>query len=234
MRDLGLPPVARLPALSALTVGLALTATGCALSSASPSARQRDRAAQIAALEPMDRLTREVKLRYGQEAWGSATHLELRRVLTDPGLRSALRGGSRTMLVDYVSRQFRDVWYHQHLSRLRLSQRGHVVVDVGVPFVVRAALGVLPASGRSPATQVQVSVQDVIGYVRYVRRNLHADTVVRGVGAAHVRTSLPAARHVALPTRGKVTLSGRRYEVRSFHEIGFKREPLTIWVLKVL
>jgi hypothetical protein len=72
----------------------------------------------------------------------------------------------------------------------------------------------------------------VIGYVKYLRRNVHVDVVVRGHGAAHVRTSLPAAANVALPHSGPVTVAGHRYLVRFFKEPGLAGETLRIWILK--
>ena len=45
---------------------------------------------------------------------------------------------------------------------------------------------------------LQLSIQDVIGYVKYMHRNYHVDVVVRGRGAGHVRTSLPAAASMSL------------------------------------
>jgi hypothetical protein len=79
---------------------------------------------------------------------------------------------------------------------------------------------------------LQLSIQDVIGYVKYMHRNVDVDVVVRGRGAAHVRTSLPAAARVALPSSGTVTVGGHRYRVRSFSEHGLAGEPLRIWILK--
>jgi len=77
---------------------------------------------------------------------------------------------------------------------------------------------------------LQPSIQDVIGYVKYMHRNVHV--VVRGRGAAHVRTSLPAAARVALQSSGTVTVGGHRYRVGSFSERGLAGETLRIWILK--
>jgi hypothetical protein len=79
---------------------------------------------------------------------------------------------------------------------------------------------------------LQLSIEDVIGYVKYMHRNVHVDVVFRGRGAAHVRTSLPAAARVALQSSGTVTVDGHRYRVRSFSERGLAGETLMIWILK--
>jgi hypothetical protein len=107
-----------------------------------------------------------------------------------------------------------------------------VLADAGVVFVVAPAQKALhDARGRYVGT-LQLSIQDVIGYVKYLRRNVHVDVVVRGHGAVHVRTSLPAATHVALPTSRPVMIAGHRYLVRSFSEPGLAGETLGIWILK--
>jgi hypothetical protein len=35
-----------------------------------------------------------------------------------------------------------------------------------------------------------------------------------------------------LPARGPVTIAGRRYLVRSFHETALAGEPVTVWILR--
>jgi hypothetical protein len=73
-------------------------------------------------------------------------------------------------------------------------------------------------------------MQDVIGYVKLVHRLTGAQVVVRG-RAGHVESSLSAARAVALPATGQVTLAGSAYVVRSFTETGYGGEPLSVWIL---
>jgi hypothetical protein len=85
--------------------------------------------------------------------------------------------------------------------------------------------------GRSLGT-LQVSIQDEIGFVRYMHRNYPVDVVVRGRGAAHVRSSLPAAQNAHLPAAGAVTLAGKRYQVGSFAAKALGGEPVTAWILE--
>jgi hypothetical protein len=61
---------------------------------------------------------------------------------------------------------------------------------------------------------------------------LHVDVVVRGRGPAHVRTSLPGAARLTLPSSGTVTIGRHRYRVRSFRERGLAGETLRIWILE--
>src|SRR5207247_715433 len=116
--------------------------------------------------------------------------------------------------------RLQDATPHAHISRLRVVRGSRVLADAGVVFpVAPAQKAVRDGHGRLLGT-LQLSIQDVIGYVKYMRRNVHVDVVVRGRGAAHVRTSLPAAARVRLPSSGTVIVGGHRYRVRSFTEPG--------------
>jgi hypothetical protein len=168
--------------------------------------------------------------RYLEEVHGAAVHKQLRRVAADPVLLRALRTNDLAALRAEVRRQ--DATPHAHISRLRVVRGSHVLADAGVVFVVAPAEKALhDARGRYLGT-LQLSIQDVIGYVKYLRRNVHVDVVVRGRGAAHVRTSLPAAARRTLPSSGTVTISRRRYRVRSFREHGLAGETLRVWILE--
>jgi hypothetical protein len=170
--------------------------------------------------------------RYTSEASGAAAHATLSRLADDPGLLAAVRSGSNARIRSYVNSRFRSVWYHWHVSRMRITRGNTTVIETGVPFVVDGPSTTLrDAHGRAIA-QLQISIQDVIGFVRLNTRHGDVNTVVRGRGSADVRASLPAALKVKLPSSGTVTIAGHRYEVGSFHETGWRGEPLQIWILK--
>jgi len=214
-------------------------ASGCAASAATPPARPAPKApaaptataTATATTTAIDRLTATAKRRYAIETHGGVAFGTLHRVGRDPGLRRALSSGSLATARTYVNRMFPAVWYHWHVSRVRVVQGSKVVVDAGVPFVVAPAQMTLRSSGGRTLGRLQVSIQDVIGFVRYMHRNYPVDVVVRGQGAAHVRSSLPAAATAKLPARGAATIAGRRYQVRSFHETALGGEPVTVWIL---
>jgi hypothetical protein len=172
------------------------------------------------------------RARYRSQSSGTGAQGTLSRLAHDPGLLAAVRSGSNARVRAYVHSRFRSVWYHWHVSRMRIT-RGHVtVIETGVPFVVSGPSTTLrDARGRAIA-RLQISMQDVIGYVRLNSRLDHVNTVVRGRGPADVRTSLPAALKVKLPRSGKVTVAGHRYEVGSFSETGWRGEPLRVWILE--
>jgi hypothetical protein len=156
---------------------------------------------------------------------------KLHRVGNDPGLLRTLESGNLAATRAYVARRYPSVWYHWHVSRMRILEDARVTVDAGVPFVVAPAQMALRGSGGRALGTLQVSIQDEIGFVRLMHRNYPVDVVVRGTGAAHVRTSLPAAAHAWLPARGRATIGGRRYLVRSFQQIALGGEPVTVWIL---
>jgi hypothetical protein len=188
-------------------------------------------AAPAAAVSPIDRLTNVARRRYRVEAQGSVANATARRVARDPALLRTLQSGNVAATQAYVKRQFAGVWYHWHVSRMRIARGSTVVVETGVPFVVSGPQVTLRGSGGRSLGTLEVSIQDEVGFVRYMHRNYPVDVVVRGQGAGHMRTSLPAAANVKLPSQGPVTIAGRRYLVRSFQEKAWSNEPVTAWIL---
>jgi hypothetical protein len=127
---------------------------------------------------------------------------------------------------------FPAVWYHWHVSRMRILQGGRVVVETGVPFTVAPSQMTLRSAGGRTLGTLQVSIQDEIGFVRFMHRNYAVDVVVRGNIAGHVETSLPAAANARLPATGSVTIAGQRYRVHSFQQTAWDNEPVTVSVLE--
>jgi hypothetical protein len=90
---------------------------------------------------------------------------------------------------------------------------------------------VLHAPGGRAVGMLQVSMQDEIGFVRLMHRRYPVQVVIRGRGPSHLRASMRAAGVAKLPARGRVSLGGSPYVVRSFHEQAWDGEPVTIWLL---
>jgi hypothetical protein len=193
---------------------------------------QASSAPRASANTSIDHLTAVARQRYAIEVGGGQAHATLRRVARDPALLAALRSGDLTRVRAYVRREFDRVWYHWHVSRMRIYRGSSMVVDAGVPFVVAPSQMTLRDSRGGSLGGLQVSIQDVIGFVRYMHRNYPVDVVVRGSGSAHVRTSLPAALTVRLPDSGTATVAGRRYQVRTFMQTALGNEPVKVWILQ--
>jgi hypothetical protein len=207
---------------SALAV---LLSAGCAAAPAAPV-----RTATTLPATPLDHVVTLGKAQYTREVSGGTVQSLLHQVARDPALLRAL-ATSDSATRAYVARQFPNVWYHWHISRLRITHGSTVVVERGVPFVVTGPQMTLRGPNGRDLGTLQISLQDEIGFVRLMHRNYPVDVVIRGTSAADVRSSLPAATHAALPARGTVKLAGRTYALRSFTETAWNGEPVTIWFL---
>jgi 4-amino-4-deoxy-L-arabinose transferase-like glycosyltransferase len=183
------------------------------------------------ATSAIDRMTRVAERRYTFEQRGPVVRELLRRVAADPALRAAARAGDDAALRAAVARRFDSAWYHWHVSRLLIVRHRRTVVDVGVPFVIAPSARPLRDARGHTVASLEISDQDLIGFVRFMHRNHGVDVVARGAGASHVRTSLPAAQRVRLPDRGERTIAGRRYRVRAFTRRALHGERVRIWIL---
>lgn len=212
---------------TAVVAALALTGCGTLATVQAGSG-----AAHVSPTAPIDRLAAIAQARYAAESGGGGARERAREIADDTTVRAALKAGDIPRLRRYVRVRFRSVWYHQHVSRLRVLRRSRVEVDVGVPFVVAPVSRVMRDSGGRPLGTIQVSIQDEIGFVRYMTRHYPVDVVVRGQGPRHARTSLPAALRVTLPDKGVVSVAGRPYQVRSFPETALGGEPVKVSILQ--
>jgi hypothetical protein len=209
-------------------VALAGVISGCgavAVATPTPSANARAAARATA-------ITAIARRQYAVEVHGGAAFGALHRVGRDPVLLQTLRSGNLSATRAYVQRKFPSVWYHWHVSRMRILQGSRVVVQTGVPFVVAPVQMTLRDPGGRALGTLQVSIQDEIGFVRLMHRHYPVDVVVRGQGPGNVRSSLPAAAQVSLPSAGSVTIAGQRYQVSSFHQKAWGNEPVTISILQ--
>jgi hypothetical protein len=175
-----------------------------------------------------DTLARVAQRIYEQEVTGVVGRAQVRRIARDPRLTRALASGNHTALRAEALRQLFDPG--KHVVRLEVLQDGRVRTDVGGRFVVGGEAGVLRAADGRRLGELELSLQDVLGYRRLVNRLTGAEVVIRG-NPGHVETSLPAAAAVSLPSHGTVSLGGTSYVVREFHEQGFAGEPLSVWLL---
>jgi hypothetical protein len=192
-------------------------------------ARSPAASTRAAAVSPMTTVARR---QYSSEIHGGAAFGALHRVGRDPVLLRTLQSGNVSATRAYVQREFQAVWYHFHVSRMRILQGSRVVVETGVPFVVAPVQMTLHGPGGRTLGTLQVSIQDEIGFVRLMHRHHPVEVVVRGQLPGHVRSSLPAATQVKLPSSGSVTIAGQRYQVSSFHEKAWDNELVTISILQ--
>jgi hypothetical protein len=209
-------------------VGLISACGGVAVATPRPTAAPRTGTAAVSSSS----LTIVAQHQYASEVHGPAALSALHRVGRDQTLLRTLQSGNLSATRAYVQRQFPAVWYHWHVARMRILQGSRVVVETGVPFAVAPAQMTLHGAGGRNLGTLQVSIQDEIGFVRLIHRHHPVDVVVRGRGAGHVRSSLPAAAQMKLPSTGSVTIAGLRYRVSSFHETAWGNEPITVSILQ--
>jgi hypothetical protein len=168
--------------------------------------------------------------RFQIESRGSTIHADLRYIAHDRVLLNALSSGNLAVARAEVGR-LQHSQIVKHVTRIRLLRGSRVLVD-GWPSsfdVAGSERELRDRRGRSLG-RVQITIQDIIGFIKLEHRHNATEVVVRG-GHGRVRTLLPAAQKLSLPLSGCASVGARRYMVRSFKETGFVGEPLTIWLL---
>jgi hypothetical protein len=190
---------------------VAATAHGCP----TPAAASRARTALIAA-----------KRRYLTEAQGAVIHADLRQIASDPILLGTLGAGNLSSALAEANRQL-----VRHVVQVRVTRGSRVLVDANSSSfdVGGSGLELHARNGRSLG-RLQITVQDVIGFIKLVHKLNAADVVVRGTHG-QLRTSLPSAATFPLPRSGCTQIGSDSDVVSSFEEASFSGEPLTIWVL---
>ena len=174
-----------------------------------------------------DTLATVAKRIYRQETHGAVGHAAVKRIARDHALLAAVRAGDRPALRAAALRQLFNPG--KHVVRLSVVRGTRTLTNVGGAFVVAPARLELHTAGGAPLATLEASMQDVVGYVKLVHRLTGADIVVRG-RPGHVESSL-ATPPATLPASGAATVGGRPRVVRSFQEVGFAGEPLTVSIL---
>jgi hypothetical protein len=183
----------------------------------------------------IDGIVAAAKASYRSETRGAKLLQQLGRIARDGVLLNALSRGDVAGAQAEADAQLRSPANHfDHVTRISVVRGSRVLVNATVNsdgvYVVAPGTRILQSNGRLLGTLL-VSLQDVTGFVKLVHKLTGAEVVVRGA-SGHVRTSLGAAIGVRLPSSGHVTIAGRGYFVRSFREIGWGNEPLTVWILE--
>jgi hypothetical protein len=221
-------PTASSATLSAHTSGQSLSSSSAATARATVQARDSRRSR-------LDRFVTTAIGTYYNETKGPKLFQQLGRIARDGILLHALSRGDLAGAQAEADAQLRSPVNHlAHVTRISVIRGSRVLVNATVNsdgvYVVAPGTRVLRSNGRLLGTLL-VSLQDVTGFVKLVHRLTGAEVLVRGA-SGHVRTSLGAAARVRLPRSGHATIAGRGYFVRSFGEIGWGNEPLTVWILE--
>jgi hypothetical protein len=199
------------------------------VAAAAPAASSATSAHRLAAT------VRAAQRAYNRETKGSKLHRETERIAHDAVLLSALARGDVAGAQAEANGQLLSPANHlDHVTRVSVVRGQRVLLNATLnsdgAFVVAPASRALQLRGRRLGTLL-VSIQDVTGFVKLVHRRTLAAVVARGA-SGQVRTSMPSAAQVRLPGSGEAGIAGRNYLVRSFSELGWGGEALTVWVLK--
>jgi hypothetical protein len=216
--------VPRVPLLVLVLAAVALP--GCAVE----QAKGQDPLATAPAAVRADTLAGVARKIYQQETDGGVGHAAVKRIARDRALLAALGSANPTAIRTAALRQLFNPG--KHVVRLSVVRGGRTLTNVGGAFVVAPADLELHGAGGTDLGQLEASMQDIVGYVKLVHRLTGAQIVVRG-DTGHVESSLPGAAGAPLPASGNATIAGHAYVVRSFHETGFARERLTVWILSL-
>jgi hypothetical protein len=236
-------PAAAAAGLAAIALcALALTLSACG---STASVQDSDARFDVPAVAPasssasaahrLAATVRAAQRAYNRETKGSKLRRETERIAHDAVLLRALARGDVAGAGAEANVQLMSRANHfDHVTRVSVVRGRRVLLNATLnsdgAFVVAPASRELQLRGRRLGTLL-VSIQDVTGFVKLVHRRTLAAVVARGA-SGQVRTSLPSAAQVRLPSSGEVGIAGRSYLVRSFSELGWGGEALTVWVLK--
>jgi hypothetical protein len=164
---------------------------------------------------------------YGREVSSPEVRRDQHQVESYGPLLSALAGGSRSAVSEAVTSL---VFSHTHVVRLRVSQGGSLLADVGGPLILAPVGGSLRLHGR-PVGRYLLSVQDDSGYAKLESRYVGYQLIMRQ--GAHVLpvegTFSPGATFI--PDRGPVSFHGASYQVFSLAAQAYPSGSLRISVL---
>jgi hypothetical protein len=179
-----------------------------------------------AAAARASRAVAHAKQRYALESNGVVVHTDLQQIAHDSAFVEALSAGNLPLALEAANRQL-----VRHVVRIRVLRGSRVIVDANpTSFDVGGSSITLRAPGGRVLGQLKITLQDIIGFIKLDRRLYHALAVVRGA-QGELRTSLPAAAHVSLPSTGCARVGGRTYVVSSFPETSFTGEALQVSLL---
>jgi hypothetical protein len=167
-------------------------------------------------------LSHIARLIYDGEA-GKRTLKQIRRVQANAALLQAVakRNGTAT-------RKAIEALLHQHIVRLRVSAGGHLLSDVGGPYVLAPVTAPLRRGGHTIGS-FTMSIQDDEGYKRLANRLAGLDVLMYMNGKL-VKSTLGASPG-AIPTTGSVHYAGKSFRAYTFIAEAFPSGPLRITVL---
>jgi hypothetical protein len=203
-------------------------AARAAAPSQTPSSAGNGAACGPATAETLARVDGAVAMRIYQEELSSpGVRNDQHQVESYVPLLGALSSADRAAVERAVTSL---VFSHTHVVRLRVTQGGVVVADVGGPYILAPVGGTLHFHGRVVGHYL-LSVQDDLGYVKLESRFVGAPLVLY-LGSRRVPLEGTLAPGPArAPKLGPLTYAGAGYEAFSFTAKAFPSGPLRISLL---
>jgi hypothetical protein len=163
---------------------------------------------------------------YKRELASTGVRADQSQVERNTPLLSALASGNRPAVKEAVTRL---VFSGTHIVRLRVSQGGAVLADVGGPYILAPVGSSLRFQGRTVGSYL-LSVQDDLGYVKLESRFIGLPLIVlQGSRRIPLEGTLPGP--ASIPEQGPVSYGGKSYEAFSFKATAFPSGPLRISLL---
>jgi len=178
----------------------------------------------------VDTLERVAKLIYAGEI-GLSAQAQVRRVQHNGALLRAVAHREPE-----AARLAIDALLNEHIVRIRVTVDGHLLSDVGGPYVLAPVSAPLHLHGHTIG-ELELSIQDDEGYLRLARRLAGLDVLMYMHPAQPelVKDSLPGAAPApalkTVPASGSFDWEGRDYRVFTVHAGAFPAGPLVIRVL---
>lgn len=165
---------------------------------------------------------------YEEEVSSGNVTLTIDRLRRSAQFVAAIARGDRAAVLRSIKGFFR---LHQfHVVRVRVMRGSKLLADLGGPFVLGPARGVVRDRRGRTIGSFLVAVQDDSGYLKLAQRFTGAGVVLSSGGSIVMSTpgTPPAA---ALPDRGLFQIGGHSYRVYSFTGQAFPSGPLRISLL---
>jgi hypothetical protein len=123
----------------------------------------------------------------------------------------------------------------QHIVRIRVTVHGHLLADVGGPYVIAPVSAPLRLHGRTIGTMT-LSIQDDEGYKRLAQRlaGLEVLMYMQAAGSsapAQLVKSTFSPPPSAVPARGPYEYEGRSFQTFTLHAQAFPSGPLRVVLL---
>jgi hypothetical protein len=122
------------------------------------------------------------------------------------------------------------VFSHTHIVRLRVSQAGKLLSDVGGAYIIAPVGGKLYYHGQLVGTYL-LSVQDDLGFVGLETRLIGVPLILHVKGKRVPIEGTVRTGNVTIPRRGPIVVDKRSYEAYSFNARAYPTGTLRISLL---